>query len=101
MSGLFRTLIFCDLGNWHHTQEVENAADTNAFRIRVKEKLDNEQTLSIMELELVIAGVVTKLMEKGLLSENEVTEIITKAEEESDQTLKNKHRLINPSLIKK
>lgn len=93
-------MVFGDLGNWAHTKEVEEQADTNAFQLRLKKALDNEQSLSIIELELAFASTLHLLNKKGILSESEITEILDSAEAGAEKIMKQKNRTINASLRK-
>ena len=100
MSSFLGSMVFGDLGNWAHTKEVEKQSDTNAFKLKLKETLDKEQSLSIVELELAFASILSKLNEKGILSQEEILSSLETAETGAKNIMKQKNRTINASLRK-
>lgn len=98
MSGLLRAFILGDLGNWLHTSELEERTDTLAGRLDLKRKLDEEQSQSIIELELAFAGLIGLLQKKGLLTNGEINTLIQNAENEAKDVIRLKNRLLNPTI---
>ncbi len=92
MSGLFRTLILGDIGNWLHTRDVEEQADITAFHMRLNQTLDDEQTRSIIELELAFANLLQLLQSKGILNDQEITQLVDNTESDANKIMKFKSR---------
>ena len=98
MPGLFRTLILGDIGNWLHIRDVEEQADTTAFHLRLNKALDEEQTHSIVEMELAFANLLHLLQHKGILSETEISQLVDTTESDANQIMKLNNRTISTKL---
>jgi hypothetical protein len=98
MSGLLRSLILGDLGNWSHTAEVEKRTELLEGHLQLKRRLDQEQTLSIFELELAFAGLLARLREKNLLSDTDINGLVEDAEVRAKELLDMKNRHVNASI---
>ncbi len=98
MSGLFRTLILGDIGNWLHISDVEEQANTTAFHMRLNKALDEEQTRSLVEMELAFANLLHLLHKKGILSETEISQLVDTTESDANKIMKLKNRTISTKL---
>jgi hypothetical protein len=98
VSGLLRTLLLGDIGNWSHISDVENRAQILESHFKQNKKLDEEQSQSIIELELAFANLINLLLEKEMITGDEISAVISNAESDAKEAMKRYNSIINPSL---
>ena len=85
MSGLFRSLIFGDLGNWHYSNEnqVSGIRHRNNIRKALKTNydIDADQEKRLIQLEVLCGSLISMMQEKGMLDNEEIESILKMVDE--------------------
>ncbi len=88
MSGLLRTLVFGDFGNWHHSLENQeiNVKQRNHIRRAINENyaIDADQEKRIIQLEVLCGALLGMLRENDVLTNEEIEAILASVEQSTE-----------------